>query len=396
MSPVLAAATVVFCEGLVLWSVFPIMSYYSAELGGGPVWVGILFALLSAPRVIFNPIFGRLSERFGRRPLMTLASLGTMAGSIVWAVSPNVGWLAASRLVAGMFGAQAALSSAVVADATPPERRSAGMGLVGAAFGLSMVLGPLLGGWVTHFASHAAVGWVGAFLQALSVLTVTFLMPETHPHVGAPARAGPARVPLAAVLRAARVMPLLVVTFLTAAALVQVTTTLSMLGELVYRFTEADAAHVFAFFGLIGTVVQGGVLRALHPRFGDQRLAVFGLACIAAAALLVAISPPVWALWLGMGLIGVGTALGTPTVTAMLSRCVGPDRQGTLLGAQQGVMALGRGIGAPVAGWAFGALGPTSPYVLTAIVGLAGALLLAPLAESRLAATTPASAPPPA
>ena len=149
MPPVVAAALVVLFEGLVLWAVFPIMSYYCADLGGGPAAVGILFALMSGPRVLFNPIFGRLSERFGRRPLMVVASLGTMAGSIAWAVSPNVGWLAVSRAIAGIFGAQAALSSAVVADVTSPDRRSSGMGLVGAAFGLSMVFGPLLGGWVT-------------------------------------------------------------------------------------------------------------------------------------------------------------------------------------------------------------------------------------------------------
>jgi DHA1 family tetracycline resistance protein-like MFS transporter len=123
MSPVLAAAVVVLLEGLVLWAVFPIMSYYCAEFGGGPVAVGVMFALLSAPRVICNPLFGWLAERFGRRPLMAVASLGTMAGSILWAVSPDLTWLAVSRAIAGVFGAQAALSATVVA--TRRRRRGA-------------------------------------------------------------------------------------------------------------------------------------------------------------------------------------------------------------------------------------------------------------------------------
>ncbi len=379
MSPVIAAAVVVLCEGLVLWAVFPIMNYYCAELGGGPAAVGLMFALLSAPRVVFNPIFGRLSERFGRRPLMVVASLGTMAGSITWAVSPNVGWLAVSRAIAGVFGAQAALSSAVVADVTTLERRAAGMGLLGAAFGLSMILGPLLGGWVTHFASHAMVGWVGAALQGVSVLTVVLLLPETRAARASSPQPGARRLPMRAVLVVPHVTPLLLVTFCSALAVAQVTTTFSMLAERQYRFTEADAGHAFAVFGLVGTLVQGGVIRVLHPRFGDRKLAIAGLLGVAVSAGVVVAGPPVWALWLCMGLLGAGVALCTPTVAALLSGCVGPDRYGTLLGLHQGVMALGRGTGAPVAGVTFAALGPTAPYALAAAVAFVGGLLLVPL-----------------
>ena len=376
MPPVVAAALVVLFEGLVLWAAFPILSYYCADLGGGPASVGILFALMSGPRVLFNPIFGRLSERFGRRPLMVVASLGTMAGSITWAVSPNVGWLAVSRAIAGIFGAQAALSSAVVADVTSPERRSSGMGLVGAAFGLSMVFGPLLGGGVTHLASHAMVGWVGAVLQGLSVATVLFFLPETRPVGSTAGDAGSHHPALRTMLTVAGVTPLLAVAFCSALAVAQVTTTFSMLAEKEYQFTEADAGYAFALFGLVGTLVQGGVVRVLHARFGDRKLAMAGLVTVAISAAVIAPGPPRWALWLCMGLIGAGVALCTPTVAALLSGCVGPDRQGTLLGMHQGVLSLGRGASAPVAGVIFGACGPWAPYLVAAGVALVGGGLL--------------------
>lgn len=379
MPPVVAAALVVLFEGLVLWAAYPILSYYCADLGGGPAAVGILFALMSGPRVLFSPIFGRLSERFGRRPLMVVASLGTMAGSITWAVSPNVGWLAASRAIAGIFGAQAALSSAVVADVTSPDRRSSGMGLVGAAFGLSMVFGPLLGGGVTHLASHAMVGWVGAVLQGLSVATVLFFLPETRPAHSGKSEVGSHHPALRTMLTVPNVTPLLAVAFCSALAVAQVTTTFSMLAEKEYQFTEADAGYAFALFGLVGTLVQGGVIRVLHARFGDRRLAMAGLFAVAVSAAVIAPGPPRWALWLCMGLIGAGVALCTPTVAALLSSCVGPDRHGTLLGLHQGVLSLGRGTSAPIAGVIFAAFGPAAPYIVAAGVALAGGALLVPL-----------------
>ncbi|HPM25089.1 MAG TPA: MFS transporter [Phycisphaerae bacterium] len=383
MSPVLAAAVVVLLEGLVLWAVFPIMSYYCAEFGGGPVAVGVMFALLSAPRVICNPLFGWLAERFGRRPLMAVASLGTMAGSILWAVSPDLTWLAVSRAIAGVFGAQAALSATVVADTTPPERRGRAMGVVGAAFGLSMVFGPLLGSEVTTQWSHAAVGWVSAALQGLSVLTVVFVLKETHP-----ARLDPRapRVPAPTnwqLLRRPRVTPLLLVTFGSALALSQVTTTFAMLGESVYHFAERQAGYAFTVFGLIGTLVQGGVVRVLHPRCGDRRLALAGLACIAGSAVVILAQPPEWTLWLCMGLIGGGVALSTPTIAALLSGSVGPEQQGTVMGLSQGTMSLGRAAGAPLAGWFFAALTPTAPYGLTALVAVLAAALLWPIKDGR-------------
>jgi MFS family permease len=389
MPPVAVAALVVFLEGLVLWAVFPIMSYYAAELGGGPGWVGILFALLSGPRVIFSPIFGRLSERFGRRPLMVLASLGTMTGSIAWALAPNVGWLAVSRAIAGIFGAQAALSSAVVADVTPPEGRSRAMGLVGAAFALAMVLGPLLGGLVTHLGSRAMVGWVSAALQAASVLSCLFLLRETRPPSATPDAARPPSASWRQLVATPQVVPLLAVAFAGALAAAQVTTTFTMFAEKNYGFTEEDSAGAFTIFGLVGVLVQGGLLRWLTPRFGDRKLALAGLFCLAGGAVVIAAGPALWGLWICMGFIGAAVALSTPTVMALLSNRVGPDRQGSLMGLYQGTLSLGRGVGSPIAGVSFGDLGAFVPYLITTAVALLSALLLWPIRDIR-------SAPPPA
>lgn len=389
---------IVFFEGLVLWAVFPVTSFYCEQLGGGPAWVGVMFALLSAPKVISNPIFGRLADRFGRRPLLAVASLGTLSGSVGWALAPTIGWLAVSRMIAGLFSAQSALCQTVVADVTLPQRRAAGMGVVGAAFGLSMVLGPLVGAVTTRLGSHAAVGWVCAGIQTLSFLTVVFLLPETRP-ARVPAAflagavpdgrpSGPTGVlPCAPVvrpprwqnlLRARYVAPLLLVTLLTSLTVAQLTSTLSVFAKDAYRFNETEASYAFAFFGLIGVVVQGGLIRPLVPRLGEHRTAVFGIALLALAFGILAARPPAWAFWTSLVLLAVGTAFNMPTVTALLSGCVDEQRQGELLGVQQSVTSLGRGGGSGLAGWLYQHYGPSWSYALALGLSVLAALLLIP------------------
>ncbi len=390
MSPVVAAAIVVFCEGLVLWAVFPIMSYYCAAFGGGPVWVGVLFALMSGPRVIFNPLFGRLSERYGRRPLMVVASLGTLASSVVWAVAPSLMWLAVSRLLMGVFGAQAALSAAVAADVTPPERRGGAMGVLGGAFGLSMILGPLLGGLVAHFGSHAMVGWAGAAFQAVSVVTCLVGLRETRPLEAFAAASRPGRFD-GDLWFLPNVTPLMLATLISTLAVTQITTTFSLLAERQYQYREREVAYFFTLFGLIGTLVQGGLVRALAPRFGDKPLAVAGLVALALGGALTALTPPRAGLWAAMSLVGVGAALSTPTLTALVSGCAGADRQGALLGLHQGVTALARGLGAPLAGGMFRAVGVSAPYGLSAVISVVAVVVVAGVRVRSSAAPPPAA-----
>ncbi len=380
MSPIIAAAVIVFCEGLVLWSVFPVMNFYCEELGASPertgMYVGLLFMLQGGPKVFLNPVFGRLSDRFGRRPLVALSSLGTMMGSVAWALAPNVGWLAASRAITGIFGAQAALSAAVVADHTDARRRGAGMGLVGAAFGVSMILGPLIGGEVTRLGGHAAVGWAGAVIQGIAVIVALSFIPARSANSQAHT-ATDRTAPQNKLLREPNVGILLAVTFLMTLALAQVTASFGLLADRRYAFTEAQTGYAFAFFGLIGTIVQGGVVRTLSPRVGDRPLALVGLALTVTCTLWIATAPAAWGVITAMAVLGAGVSLCMPTVTALVSHCVDHTRQGALLGYHQSATALGRALGAGLAGVAISGIGLGAPYVTAASVAALAGMLLA-------------------
>jgi DHA1 family tetracycline resistance protein-like MFS transporter len=247
------------------------------------------------------------------------------------------------------------------------------MGVLGAAFALSLVLGPLVGGLVAEHASHAAVGWLGAGLQLLSILTSLFLLRETRP--AQPAGPQP-RVSTRALLGLPRVSGLMASTFLATFGVAHFTTTFPALAEEQYGLTEAHAGYAFTLFGLVGVLVQGGPLRWLVPRMGERRTALAGLGLLALSLLAVAWNPPLALLWACAAAVGAGTALVTPTVTALVSACVDYRRQGSLLGLHQSATALGRSIGAGIAGWVLGLAGPAAPYGLAAAACAAAGVLL--------------------
>ena len=181
MPPPLVAALIVLCEALTFTLTLPVLAFFNARLGGSPLFLGVLFALVSAPKILTNPVFGRLSDRVGRRPILAINTVGTLGGSVLWALSGDLLLLAASRAVIGVFSAQAGLAQSVVADSSTRERRAAAMGLLGAAFGVALAIGPPLGGWVAAAFGYAAVGWLCAALQLISLALIAFVLRETRP-----------------------------------------------------------------------------------------------------------------------------------------------------------------------------------------------------------------------
>ncbi len=392
MNPLIASAVIVLCEGLCFGAVLPVIGFYCERLGGGPITLGLLFALLAGPKVVMNPLFGRVSDRYGRRPVLLIATLGTLAGSVLWALAPNVVWLAISRGVVGVFGAQAAIAQAVAADVTPPARRAAAMGLLGAAFGLSITLGPLLGGIVSTAASNAAVGWVCALLQALSIVVIVTLLPETRGRSGAtfasddapaatggPSSRGADLPTLAPLLQRPAVRRLMLVTLLMWLGFSVINGTFQLLAAHAYHMTERHVSYAYAVIGIVGAVIQGGLIRRLAATLGEQVCGLAGLAVLAVAFALLAATPPAPVFWLVTTLLAAGSALAVPCIAGLVSRAVDEAEQGAVLGLHQGVIGLGRAGGAAFGGALYALAGAPLVYSTAAVVIVAGGWLLRPL-----------------
>jgi DHA1 family tetracycline resistance protein-like MFS transporter len=357
MPPLISASLVVFFEVLSFGAIFPVLPDYCRELGAPAhqvlFWTGVMFALVGGPRIFLNVAWGKLSDHWGRRRVLALLTVGTLSGSILWALAPRLGgflfgglvWLALSRLFAGIFQAHATLTQAVAADVSTPEKRAASMGVLGAAFGFGMLGGILLGGLVGHHVSIAAVGWATAAGQAVSLLVILFALRETHP-AHAPEAATTAdqfeRLPIRALLDRPMVKHLLVVILTMTVGQVILIPTLRVVTDRWYGFDLQDSTWAFALWMGIGVLVQGGMIRPTVKAIGERATILFGGACLAAGFFLLAVQPGIGLFWLASVLIALGTGFATPTLTGLLSRNVSAADQGAIQGFNQSATALGR------------------------------------------------------
>jgi DHA1 family tetracycline resistance protein-like MFS transporter len=391
MPPLFAAALVVLLEVTCLGAILPVLIYYTQDLGGDPIIVGVFYGLVAAPKVVLNPIWGSLSDRIGRRPSLVIATLGSLIASVLWALAPSIGalaltpliWLGISRLVNGIFAAQATLAFAIASDTSSPEKRTAAMGMLGAAFGVGMTLGPLLGGWIGS-ESHVAVGWLCVGLEVAALLVIALLLKETRTEP--PAESTPERddapVPPTAsrTLRELAAHPglrwLLGSCLLLTVGYSVLTPTLGLIGEQWYGYDERTTGYAFFLWGVIAVLVQGGVIRPAVRILGETTTVLIGNLLMAAGFLIVAVGPVEWLFWAALVLMGMGGGFTVPSLVGLMSLHVLPAEQGSVHGLNQSATALGRAISYFLAGALF-AISPALPYGLAAgLILLAIPLLL--------------------
>lgn len=394
---------VVFIDLLGFGIVLPLLPRYAntylagvTEQEKGAV-IGVLFSVFSLMQFVFSPMWGRVSDRIGRRPVLLISLGGSIAFYALFALASSLpaeqSWLAigllfVSRVGAGIAGASVSTAAAVIADCTTPEKRAHGMALIGAAFGIGFTFGPLIGylGLQVFDHAHWAPGALAAVLSALALVLAVRLLPETRRPGAAPA--GKEFFSLARtreVLRMPTVGTLVLIYFLAIFAFANFEGTLSVLTEAAFGMTEDDNFLVFAYVGFVLMVAQGGFYRRMATKLPEQRLANYGVSLmflglggLAAVAYFATRTPPADAaalkvgFYLSLAIAVFGFAFVNPSVTALVSKRADPSRQGEVLGVNQSGAAMGRILG-PFVGLVLFYLDPsrTLPYaaaVLTLVV----------------------------
>ncbi len=362
------------------------------DLGASDVVATLLGTAYSLMQFLFVPLWGRLSDRVGRRPVL-LWSIGASAvGMTLLGLAPSLWLLFAARVWSGIATANVAVAQAYIADATPPERRAQGMGMIGLAFGLGFIAGPWLGGQLGQIVVLGRQGPLAAFaaavLSLVNLLLAFTLLPESLAAPGRTEGARPWTAPdLDGIRRAARVPGValaLVIDFVVIFWFAGMEQTFALFADDALAMSVADTGRVFALMGILTALVQGGLIQTLTRRFGESRLVLAGTVGLAAAFALVGSSawpgPTArWAMLAGAALIGVGAGLFTPSISSHVSRRAGPAAQGATLGTLQSAGALARVFGPAAAGLAYQELGGAAPYLL----GSAG-MLVASVLSLRL------------
>jgi DHA1 family tetracycline resistance protein-like MFS transporter len=370
---------IVFVDLVGFGLIIPLLPFYAERFGASPQQVTILMAVFSLMSMISAPLWGRISDRIGRRPVL-MASMLAAAFAYLWMGFASELWmLFAARAFAGLCAGNIAAAQAYIADVTPPEKRARGMGMIGAAFGLGFIIGPALGGLVAGneigSADLQTPGLIAAGLSAAAFLGVVLLLPESLP---AAVRARPSRSRIAilqSVLRRPVLARLLAVFFIVILAFAGMESTFAMWAMRQYGWGPAQIGYVFTYVGLLSAIMQGGLIGPLTRRFGEERLMQSGLALIALGLLLLPFARALLPLGIALTAQAVGMGAMQPSLNSLISRRAGVEEQGEVMGLAQSVGSLSRVLGPVIAGALFEAFGRNSPYLWgAALVG--GALLL--------------------
>ena len=369
--PLLIIFLTIFVNLVGFGIIIPLLPFYAVTFGASPFVIGLLFAVFSLCQLVAAPVLGDLSDRRGRRPVLIFSLVGTVVSFVMLALAHTVWMLFFARIVDGLSGGNISTARAYVADITEPKDRARAYGLIGAAFGLGFILGPALSGVLAGI-SYTAPIWAAATITLVAAIMAWLWLPETV-HRAQAGTGNPLRS-LPALLHRPRIRRVLAIDFMYWLAFAVFQTTLSLFAANRFQFGPVQTGYLFAAFGLLGAIIQGGLIRHVVHRLGDKPTFLVGLGFGTVGLLAVAMAHTVPMFALALVPLAIGIGFGHPTMSSLVSLVARGDEQGRVQGSASAVESLGRTIG-PI--WGNASLqhfGESTPYISAA------ALLLLTLA----------------
>ena len=336
--------------------VLPILPFYARDFGAQGLETGLLVAVYSLVQLVMAPLWGRISDRVGRRPVLILGLLGSAAAYVGLARADSLALLFLSRIIGGIGGSTIPVAQAYIADVTPPQRRAGNMGLIGAAFGLGFVIGPFLGGVLYSLSpgSPAIPGYTAAALCMANAIAAIVWLPESRaPGTTTTSSRFNLRAALARVATSRQIRITLATYLCITIAFSTLPPTLSLLASERFTLGGREAGYLFALLGVVSAIVQGGIVRRVVPRTGELTLLRASALPFAAGLALIGLSSGIPLFLTGLVLLGIGYGGTVPTILGLLSRAVEPERQGAVLGVGQSVGSAARVLGSYMAGRLF-------------------------------------------
>jgi multidrug resistance protein len=380
-SPLFLMALTIFLDFTGFGLIIPLLPFWAERLGANAFGVGLLLTTYALAQFCFTPVLGMLSDRYGRRRIILFSLCVEVLSFALTALAGSLPSLLVARVIGGLGASNIGSAQAVVADTTPPEKRAAGMGAIGAAIGMGFVVGPAIGGIL---ASHGAATpfWVAMGMALANTLLVLCLLPETHrQHSGTPIagkRTGLLFSGWGQGRRNKAVARLALVNLLFTLAFTGMEAVFPLLTQQNFGWHALQNGYVFTYVGILIVLMQGGLVRPLVKRFGEYRLMLIGLALCALGLLMLIWSANLALVLTSVGILGIGDGAVTPTGSAVLSLVSAQNEQGETLGFAQGLGGLGRAVGPLLAGALF-SLGSGIPFLAGGIFALLAILVILPV-----------------
>ena len=381
----------VFVDLIGFGMVIPFLSFYAHEYGASGVVVGAVVGVYSIMQFFFAPFWGRLSDRVGRRPVLLVSLAASCSGYLLFGFAHGLTLLFVSRVIAGAGGANIGTAQAYIADATTPEDRAKGMGLIGAAFGMGFILGPPLSGILAavgvrhHMPGNLLPGLAAASLSLTAFCIAVFMLPESKSEFTVVRSKVPPQFDRALWGRITGdelLAPAMAALFLTAIAVAGMETSVTLHAKERFGFKQLDMAYFFLFMGFIVATIQGGLIGRLAKTVGERTLVVIGAISFVIGFLVL---PSIYRVPLLYGvafLIAIGQGLCYPSLTSLVSKAAPEQERGSILGLATAVGSLARFLGPIVSGFLYDLAKGTGSFYGNAVF-MTGALMLAILIRRR-------------
>ncbi len=383
--------TCIFIDLLGFGLILPLLTFMALRLEASPVEVTLMIASYSLMQLFAAPLWGRASDRWGRKPVLLISFAATTTAFLMLAFAQSFWVLVAARALAGALSGDLSAAPAYVADITSPERRARGMGLLGAAFALSFIVGASFGGYLSELNVTAmlfdetATGpdyffppLLSAGLSMSAFFFALFFLPESHNIKSKAERADAADAARAAVqgrgigdrimasLRALHYPNLFLVTvilFLVGFVFAHMESTMALWADFAFGWTAREVGYLFAFAGIIAVIFQAGLLGLLTRLFGEARLIVLSAILLGSGMALVPGATGLIQILVAVACLAAGFGLGNPSIQSLITKLSRPEIAGVALGMGQAASSLARVIGPLWAGFLFQQIGPDWPYI---------------------------------
>ncbi len=357
----------VFIDLMGFGILIPILpTFASKELHISDFGIGVIVASFSFMQFIFNPIFGRISDKIGRKPIIVLSLLITSLSYLWFSFADSFIILLLSRMLAGFGGSNISVAQAYIADVTDESNRAKGMGLIGAAFGLGFVFGPMLGGVLSQY-GYNIVGYASAVFSFLAFLFASFKLKESlkeeNKTVAKTKYSIFTKDTVVEVLKNHELRFTMFIYFIIVFSMANIYGTFALLGYKVYNFTDMQIGYLYGIIGIVGAIIQGGFIKRLSEKYNDEHLVVAGI-----FFMMIGLGGlPYGLTFLGIEIIAAILAIGSgilqPTLLSMVSKSAKSGNQGSILGLNQSTASMARVLGPLWGGFAFEYINYQFPFL---------------------------------
>lgn len=388
-APLIIIFVTVFIDLIGFGMVIPILPFYAEDMQATPFQIGLLFAIYSWMQFFFAPMLGRLSDKYGRRPILFISLLGSALGYFVIGLAETLVLVFIGRVIGGITGGNISTAQAYIADVTTRENRAKGMGMFGAAFGLGFILGPAISGVLSKYGVHVPF-YFAAILSLVNAVALYILLPESvrkgAEHIQKTVKSS-RLAQLSDAFKNREFGMIIILYFLLVTAFSIMTYAFVLYTAYRFGYDAEQNGYLFAYVGVVSIIAQGLIFSRLVGRFGESIVIVAGCSVMVLSLFVLPYIGPVSGglagLLIGLATLSFGNSLASPALTSIASKTANEFEQGKQLGTMQSGASLARAIGPTIGGFLLSnALGEIDEHSLFRTFWVAAAIMSVALAAS--------------